>query len=104
MYTCGGAPLEVALKKNIIHLHYGMLLKPEQIEPLIVSPRCEGSVHVDTVRKVIKHFKIFLTVEHVSGGLPRRRKMPVVKAFILLIVICQHRTHVQRTRDPTRDT
>ena len=45
MYTRGGAPLEVALKKNIIHLHYDMLLTPEQITPLIVSPRCEGSVH-----------------------------------------------------------
>jgi len=46
VYTRGGAPVEVALKKNIIHLHYDMLLTSEQIAPLIVSPRCEGSVHV----------------------------------------------------------
>ena len=47
MYKRGGTPLEVALKKNIIHLHYDMLMTPEQIAPLIVSPRCEGRARRD---------------------------------------------------------
>ena len=42
MYKHGGTPLEVALKKKIIHLYYDMLMTPDQIAPLIVSPRCEG--------------------------------------------------------------
>ena len=33
VYARGGAPLEVALKKNIIHLHYDMLSTPKQIAP-----------------------------------------------------------------------
>jgi hypothetical protein len=68
VYKRGGAPLEVALKKNIIHLHYDMLITPEQIAPLIVSPRCEGGVHVETVKKVIEHFEIFLTVNNSLPG------------------------------------
>ena len=30
-YTPGGAPLDVALKKNIVHLYYDNLLTPEEI-------------------------------------------------------------------------
>ena len=35
----GGAPLAVAVKKNIVHLYYDLLLTPEEIAPLILSPR-----------------------------------------------------------------
>ena len=47
-----GAPLSVAVKKNIVYLYYNLLLTPEEIAPLTLSPRKASSgVDVRAVRE-----------------------------------------------------
>ena len=46
-------------------------------------------MHVETVKKVIKHFEILLTVEHVFAGLPRRRKMPAAHVRFMIGLVTE---------------
>jgi transposase len=77
---------QVALRKNIIHLLYDMLMSPAEIAPLIVSPRVEGGVSVVTVERVIDFFETFWHVEDVLMA-PRRRKMPEAHVDYLIEII-----------------
>ena len=56
----GGESLTAAVKKNIVHMYYDLLLTPEEIAPLILSPRkASGGVGVRAVRDVLDFFKVF---------------------------------------------
>jgi len=81
-----GAPLALALKKNIIHTHFGRSMTPEEIAPLIKSPRREGGIHVRTVKIVIAFFEVFGHVERLRRGRRRLKMAPGhIKALILLV-------------------
>jgi transposase len=82
----GGAPLDVALKENIIHMYYDLLMTPEEIAPLIKSPRRAGGVAVSTVNEVLTFFQTWYHV----GKLPRgakRLKMPDAHVEMLLEIV-----------------
>jgi transposase len=82
----GGAPLAVALKKNIIHMHYDLLMTPEEIAPLIESPRRVGGVAESTVEDVISFFEAYHHVENVPRS-PPRLKMPDAQIHLLIEIV-----------------
>ena len=78
------------MKKNIVHLYYDLLLTPEEIAPLILSPRkASGGVGVRAVQDVLDFFEVYHHVENHLRA-PRALKMP--EAHIVMLVEIVKRT------------
>jgi hypothetical protein len=75
------------MKKNILNLHYNLLLAPKEIAPLILSPR-KASSGVD-VRTVIGVLDFFETYHHVEDLLraPPALKMPQTHIDMLIDIV-----------------
>ena len=83
----GGAPLSVAARKNIVHLYYDRLLTPEEIAPLILSPRkISGGVDVRTVLAVLDYFDVYHHVEDTPRA-PRALMMPAPHTEMLIDIV-----------------
>ena len=63
----GGRPLSKFERRSIVHLYYNVDLSPNEIAPLIKSPRRRGGISVQAVKKTIEFFDKH---HHVDG---RRR-------------------------------
>ena len=80
----GGESLTAAVKKNIVHMYYDLLLTPEEIAPLILSPRkASGGVGVRAVRDVLDFFQVYHHVEDVPR-VHRAVKMPEAHVVMLI--------------------
>ena len=76
--------LTAAVKKNIVHMYYDLLLTPEEIAPLILSPRkASGGVGVRAVRDVLDFFQVYHHVEDVPR-VHRAVKMPEAHVVMLI--------------------
>ena len=49
-YTNGGAPIPVGSRKIIVQMHFTCGMVPEEIAPLIPSPRSDDALSVDAVK------------------------------------------------------
>ena len=77
----GGESLTAAVKKNIVHMYYDLLLTPEEIAPLILSPRkALGGVGVRAVRDVLDFFEDVPRVH-------RAVKMPEAHIVMLIEIV-----------------
>ena len=62
------------MKKTIVHQYYNILLTPEEIAPLIKSPRRPGGLCVEAVQSVLDFFATYHHVEDVLRA-PRTGRM-----------------------------
>ena len=70
-----------------MHLYYDLLLTPEEIAPLILSPRkASGGVGVRAVQDVLDFFEVYHHVENHLRA-PRALKMPEAHFVILVEIV-----------------
>ena len=86
----GGAPLSVATRKSTVYLYYKILLTPEEIAPLILSPRkASYGAGVRTAHDVLTFFEVF---HHVEGVLHAPRALKIPEAHIDMLIEIVTRT------------
>jgi transposase len=74
--------LSAADRRTIVFQYYDCGKSFKEIADLIPSPRLRASIHVDTVRRVVKYFQ-----EHGRVVVPRETLMPDEHAVVMIEII-----------------
>ncbi len=82
----GRGHLDVSTRRHIVHLFNDLDKAPEDIAPVIQSPRRAGSADVRTIKNALAFYEVYGHVENI-GRRPRLRRMSSAHTNTLIAIV-----------------